>query len=244
MASILQGKCSACGETTSEVIGSYLACRLDSGDFVPLAHPGESYALNKLGFTMREAKNQGRLLSFECVTCDNCGELDYRPIAVGRGTAGDLRTSCLSYITIWIICFWSCGQIHAIPLLLRVPAGLFTAIAASWILGVARERAFRLAETSRSETEVCKQCRGDLFSRVSMDSISMCPVCKNKTMHYRRIFPGRYPTLPIQGDNRVVYLAVDILLCHHQAAVAPVLERTVGIGLHHRDGNHRLLVTF
>lgn len=149
MAVIFEGKCDECGETIGWLADRYLACRLDSGEIVPIPHPGEFIALKRLGFAFDQARNQGRLQLFECVVCNNCGKPCYRPSANGSMSWGSVLFHCLGCLAIWIVSFWLCDQIGAMPQLLRMVLGCCMALTVIRIVGAVMEQRMLISITDR-----------------------------------------------------------------------------------------------
>jgi|SRR5579883_1378260 len=91
---IYEGRCSACRAVTARTSDGYLAVYVDEPasayahpddpHLAILAHPGESWILEELGYSYEAAAWGGRLVSVATVFCRGCGQ----PFEVRRLTAG------------------------------------------------------------------------------------------------------------------------------------------------------------
>jgi hypothetical protein len=158
---------------------SFLALKLDSGEFVCLPHPIESSRLKGYGFTWVQASRQSRLFHVKLIICEGCG------LICEEYQHHDSRTGCLlAFLTApAMILFLKCTI--KLGWLTSIFGAWFGMFAVLWGVGMFNRMRWRWRNAAL-KLRNCSACGGTKFisvSRAAGKSL-MCPQCHTPNMRY------------------------------------------------------------
>ncbi|HYG35620.1 MAG TPA: hypothetical protein VEC99_12590 [Clostridia bacterium] len=193
MPTVYRIQCSVCGyspQVNSGLVGyvttdgrkagkilaeGYLALKLDSGEFVCLAHPSEQRILQQHGFTWAGAACRGRLFSVMFKLCKECGAL-YEERQLSSMQAG-----CSVGAIIALGAVLGMKLILSISWPLSLLGGYFAGLAVFGFVEVLNRWRWRKPNAELRLRE-CAHCKGTQFVSLLKATRNPlpCPSCGNK----------------------------------------------------------------
>ncbi len=190
-------KCSACGKgptiksfvagwvTTDDEKGgtilpdSYMALKLDTGEFVCLPHPGEGRSLKSYGFEWDEAARQGRLFHITFKICTKCGLINEDPETCTP------QIGCGGVMLAVAVAIVSLRGFVKLNWLLTIIIGFFICFAGGWFVDHLNKLRRRKSDQSL-RLKSCSGCNGVDFLEIPNvgDKSMPCPSCKADALKY------------------------------------------------------------